>query len=40
MTFTGFPKTAPAFFHELAVEMNRDWFLENKARYEAWAKNR
>jgi len=35
MTFTGFPKTAPAFFHELAVEMNRDWFLENKARYEA-----
>jgi len=35
MTFTGFPKTAPAFFHELAVEMNRDWFLANKARYEA-----
>lgn len=34
MTFTGFPKTAPAFFHELAVEMNRDWFLANKARYE------
>jgi len=33
--FTGFSKTAPAFFHELAVEMNRDWFLENKARYEA-----
>ncbi len=35
MSFTGFPKTAPAFFHELAVEMNRDWFLANKARYEA-----
>jgi len=35
MTFTGFPKTAPAFFHELAVEMNRDWFLANKERYEA-----
>ena len=35
MTFTGFPKTAPAFFHELAVEMNRDWFLENKERYES-----
>lgn len=33
--FTGFAKTAPAFFHELAIEMNRDWFLENKARYEA-----
>ncbi len=35
MTFTGFPKTAPAFFHELAIEMNRDWFLANKTRYEA-----
>jgi len=35
MTFTGFPKTAPAFFHELAVEMNREWFIANKARYEA-----
>lgn len=34
MTFTGFPRTAPAFFHELAVEMNRDWFLANKQRYE------
>jgi uncharacterized protein (TIGR02453 family) len=33
-TFTGFPKTAPAFFHELAVEMNRDWFIANKQRYE------
>jgi uncharacterized protein (TIGR02453 family) len=33
--FTGFSKTAPAFFHELAVEMNRDWFLANKERYEA-----
>ena len=32
--FTGFSKTAPAFFHELAVEMNRAWFLENKQRYE------
>lgn len=32
--FLGFSKTAPAFFHELAVEMNRDWFLENKERYE------
>ncbi|MBL0217958.1 MAG: DUF2461 domain-containing protein [Myxococcales bacterium] len=33
--FTGFSKSAPAFFHELAIEMNREWFLENKARYEA-----
>ncbi len=32
--FTGFSKTAPAFFHELAIEMNRDWFLANKQRYE------
>ncbi len=32
--FTGFSKTAPAFFHELAIEMNREWFLENKQRYE------
>lgn len=37
--FTGFSKTAPAFFHELAIEMNRDWFLENKQRYEdEWVK--
>ena len=34
-TFRGFPRSAPAFFHELAVEMNRDWFLANKQRYEA-----
>ena len=34
MTFTGFPKSAPAFFHELAAEMNRDWFQANKQRYE------
>ena len=32
--FTGFSKSAPGFFHELAVEMNRDWFLANKTRYE------
>jgi uncharacterized protein (DUF2461 family) len=31
--FTGFSKTAPRFFHELAVEMSRDWFVANKARY-------
>lgn len=34
MAFTGFARTAPGFFHELALEMNRDWYLENKARYE------
>ena len=33
-TFTGFPKDAIGFFHELGVEMNRDWFAANKARYE------
>ncbi len=32
--FTGFSRSAPAFFHELAIEMNREWFLDNKARYE------
>jgi len=32
--FTGFPRTAPAFFHELAIEMNRDWFQGNKDRYQ------
>jgi uncharacterized protein (TIGR02453 family) len=32
--FTGFSKTAPAFWHELAIEMNRDWFEANKQRYE------
>ncbi len=33
-TFTGFPRSAPGFFHELAAEMNRDWFQDNKVRYE------
>ena len=32
--FTGFPRSAPAFFHELAIEMNRDWFQGNKDRYQ------
>lgn len=35
VAFAGFAKTAPAFFHELALEMNRDWFVEHKPRYEA-----
>jgi uncharacterized protein (TIGR02453 family) len=34
MTFTGFPKDAMGFWHELVVEMNKAWFDENKARYE------
>jgi len=33
--FTGFERKAPQFWHELAAEMNRDWFLENKQRYQA-----
>jgi len=32
--FEGFERTAPQFFHELAAEMNRDWFEANKARYQ------
>jgi hypothetical protein len=33
--FTGFARDAMGFWHELASEMNRDWFAANKARYEA-----
>jgi len=33
--FSGFPKDALGFFHELSVEQNKDWFLANKARYDA-----
>lgn len=32
--FAGFDRQAMGFWHELAVEMNRAWFEENKARYE------
>jgi uncharacterized protein (TIGR02453 family) len=32
--FTGFQRSALQFWHELAIEMNRDWFLANKDRYE------
>ena len=35
MKFTGFDRDAIAFLHELAIEMNRDWFEANKARYQA-----
>ncbi len=33
--FTGFDQTAMQFWHELAAEMNKDWFVANKQRYEA-----
>ena len=33
VAFQGFDRTAPAFFAELAVEMNKDWFDRNKQRY-------
>ncbi|MFT3697106.1 MAG: DUF2461 domain-containing protein [Kofleriaceae bacterium] len=32
--FQGFDKTAPAFFAELAIEMNKTWFDANKQRYQ------
>jgi uncharacterized protein (TIGR02453 family) len=32
--FAGFPRDAMQFWHELAAEMNRDWFQANKQRYE------
>jgi uncharacterized protein (TIGR02453 family) len=31
--FEGFSRSAPAFFHELAAEMNKSWFDANKQRY-------
>lgn len=34
MSFTGFPKNALGFFHELAAEMNKEWFDANKQRYQ------
>ena len=33
--FTGFPKGGEGWFHQLAAEMSRDWFLEHKGEYEA-----
>ncbi len=35
MSFEGFPRSAMGFWHELSVEMNKAWFDENKARYQA-----
>jgi len=32
--FAGFGPDFSAFFTELGVEQNRDWFQANKARYE------
>ena len=32
-TFRGFEREALQFFHELSLEMNRDWFEANKDRY-------
>jgi uncharacterized protein (TIGR02453 family) len=33
--FTGFDRDAMQFLHELTLEMNREWFEANKARYQA-----
>jgi uncharacterized protein (TIGR02453 family) len=33
--FSGFDRDAIQFLHELTLEMNRDWFEANKARYQA-----
>ncbi|HEY5921835.1 MAG TPA: DUF2461 domain-containing protein [Kofleriaceae bacterium] len=36
--FAGFDRDALQFLHELTLEMNREWFEANKARYQArWA---
>jgi len=32
--FAGFDKDAIAFLHELTIEMNKEWFEANKARYQ------
>jgi uncharacterized protein (TIGR02453 family) len=32
--FTGFPPSATQFWHELAAEMSKEWFVANKQRYE------
>ena len=32
--FGGFASSAMGFWHELATQMSREWFAENKARYE------
>ena len=37
--FTGFPKDSIQFFKELAKNNNRDWFAENKTRYQETVQN-
>jgi uncharacterized protein (TIGR02453 family) len=32
--FTGFDRSALPFWHELALEMSKDWFVEHKQRYQ------
>ena len=34
MAFAGFDREAMQFFHELVLEMNREWFQANKDRYQ------
>ncbi|HET9623822.1 MAG TPA: TIGR02453 family protein [Kofleriaceae bacterium] len=34
-SFPGFERNAMAFWHELAAEMSKEWFVDNKERYEA-----
>ena len=37
--FAGFPRDAIQFWHELSAEMNREWFMTNKERYEtSWVR--
>jgi uncharacterized protein (TIGR02453 family) len=33
--FSGFSREAPQFLHELAAEMNKEWFEANKPRYQS-----
>ena len=33
--FAGFDSSAMQFWHELASEMSKDWFVANKQRYES-----
>ncbi len=35
MAFTGFGRTATAFFDDLAADNSREWWLANKPRYDA-----
>ena len=34
-SFAGFDRNAMQFWHELAAEMSKEWFVANKQRYEA-----